>query len=103
METIQYEGVTSGVPFRGGEFEALMELLKGFQVLRAIAAPTPKCSVTRKAPPTREGVYCLVPATPDFLPRCFDNIYPGVFVLCRDDRAGSIRILIYPPLHRPWS
>ena len=45
METIQYEGVTSGVPFRGGEFEALMELLKGFQVLRVIAAPTPKCSV----------------------------------------------------------
>ena len=44
MGTIQDDGVTSGVPFGGGEFEALMELLKGFQVLRAIAAPTPECS-----------------------------------------------------------
>ena len=36
METIQDDGVTSGV----GEFEALMALLKGFQVLRALAVPT---------------------------------------------------------------
>lgn len=31
METIQDEGVTSGVPFGGGEFEALMELLRAFR------------------------------------------------------------------------
>ena len=44
METIQDNGVNSGVPSGGGEFEALLELLKGLQVLRAIAAPTPECS-----------------------------------------------------------
>ena len=44
METIQDNEVTSGVPSGGGEFEALLELLKGLQVLRAIAAPTPECS-----------------------------------------------------------
>ena len=54
--------------------------------------------------PTRPGGSVLpIPATPDFLPPCFDNFYPGVFVLCRDDRAGSIQILIYPHLHKPWS
>ena len=42
METIQDGGVTFGVPSGGGELEALMELLRGFQVLRAIAAPTPR-------------------------------------------------------------
>ena len=36
--------------------------------------PTPKCSVTRKALPTHEGVLCLVPIAPDFLLPCFDNI-----------------------------
>ena len=40
METIQDDGVTSGVPSGVGEFEALMALLKGFQVLRALAVPT---------------------------------------------------------------
>ena len=42
MEIIQESGVTFGVPSVGGELEALMELLRGFQVLRAIAAPTPQ-------------------------------------------------------------
>ena len=42
MESIQDNGVTFGVPSGGGKLEVLMELLRGFQVLRAITAPTPR-------------------------------------------------------------
>ena len=42
METIQDNGVTFGVPSGDGILEVLMELLRGFHVFRAIAAPTPR-------------------------------------------------------------